>query len=116
MTGFIGILAFFRLSAILAAAFSCALQGGAAQAAMKTQWIDYKQGNAALSGYLVYDDAVAGKRPGVLMAHDRSGFSESTLRDAEMIASPTARSRGRPVSPRPARTTGSCLRPPITRR
>jgi dienelactone hydrolase len=75
------------VSAILAAAFSCALQGGAAQAAMKTQWIDYKQGNAALSGYLVYDDAVAGKRPGVLMAHDRSGFSESTLRDAEMIAS-----------------------------
>ena len=62
------------------------LQAGAAQAAMKTQWIDYKQGNTALSGYLVYDDAVQGRRPGVLMIHDRSGFSEGTLADAQMIA------------------------------
>jgi dienelactone hydrolase len=62
------------------------LQVGAAQAAVKTQWIDYKQGDAPLSGYLVYDDAVQGKRPGVLMIHDRSGFSEGTLADARMIA------------------------------
>jgi len=57
-----------------------------AQAAVKTQWIDYKQGSTPLSGYLVYDDAVQGRRPGVLMIHDRSGFSEGTLADARMIA------------------------------
>jgi dienelactone hydrolase len=74
------------VSAMFAAAFACALPIGAAQAAMKTQWVDYKQGNTVLSGYLVYDDAVTAKRPGVLMAHDRSGFSETTLKDAEMIA------------------------------
>jgi dienelactone hydrolase len=62
------------------------LQAGAAQATMKTQWIDYKQDNTALSGYLVYDDAIQGRRPGVLMIHDRSGFSEGTIADAEMIA------------------------------
>jgi dienelactone hydrolase len=62
------------------------LQASAAQAALKTQWIDYKQGDTALSGYLVYDDAVQGRRPGVLMIHDRSGFSEGTLADAQMIA------------------------------
>jgi len=73
-------------SFILAAIVAVILQGGAAQAAMKTQWIDYKQDNTALSGYLVYDDAVQGRRPGVLMIHDRSGFSEGTLADAEMIA------------------------------
>jgi dienelactone hydrolase len=71
-------------SLIFAAAI--ALSAGAAQAAMKTQWIDYKQGNTQLSGYLVYDDAVTGKQPAVLMAHDRSGFSEGTIADAEMIA------------------------------
>ena len=27
-----------------------------------------------------------GRRPGVLMIHDRSGFSEGTIADAEMIA------------------------------
>jgi dienelactone hydrolase len=73
------------VSFVLAAA-AIVLQAGAAQAAMKTQWIDYKQGNAPLSGYLVYDDAVQGRRPGVLMIHDRSGFSEGTLADAQMIA------------------------------
>lgn len=62
------------------------LPAGAAQAATKTKWIDYKQGEAALSGYLVYDDAVQGRQPGVLMIHDRSGFSDGTLADAQMIS------------------------------
>jgi len=70
---------------VLAAAAMIVLESGA-QAAMKTQWIDYKQGNTPLSGYLVYDDAVQGRRPGVLMIHDRSGFSTGTLADAEMIS------------------------------
>src|SRR3984957_21187138 len=74
-------IAFF---ALLAA--GAVLNGTAAQAAMKTQWIDYKQGNTVLSGYLVYDDAVQARRPGVLMIHDRSGFSTGTLADAEMIS------------------------------
>ena len=74
-----------RLTSFMLAA-AMVLQAGAAHAAMKTQWIDYKQGDTALSGYLVYDDAVQGRRPGVLMIHDRSGFSEGTLADAQMIA------------------------------
>jgi len=75
-----------RLMSFVLVAAAMVLQAGAAQAATKTKWIDYKQGNTALSGYLVYDDAVQGRRPGVLMIHDRSGFSESTLADAEMIS------------------------------
>jgi dienelactone hydrolase len=73
-------------SLVLTAAAALALQADAAQAAMKNQWIDYKQGDTQLSGYLVYDDAIAGRRPAVLMIHDRSGFSEGTLADAELIA------------------------------
>jgi len=75
-----------RLASFVLAAVAILLHAGAARAAMKNQWIDYKQGATPLSGYLVYDDAVQGKRPGVLMIHDRSGFSEGTLADAEMIA------------------------------
>jgi dienelactone hydrolase len=74
-----------RLTFLVLAA-TAVLQAGAARAAMKTEWIDYKQGNTALSGYLVYDDAAQGRRPGVLMMPDRSGFSEGTIADAEMIA------------------------------
>src|SRR5580700_1602263 len=69
-----------------AAVVACVLQSGIARAEIKTQWIDYKQGDTELRGYLAYDDAVAGKRPGVLLAHDRSGLSSVTIRDAEMIA------------------------------
>ena len=75
-----------RLVSFVLGAAAMVLQAGAAQAAIKTQWIDYKQGSTALSGYLAYDDAVQGRRPGVLMIHDRSGFSEGTLADARMIA------------------------------
>jgi hypothetical protein len=52
-----------RLASFVLAAAAMVLMAGAAQAAMKTQWIDYKQGNTPLSGYLVYDDAVQGRRP-----------------------------------------------------
>ncbi len=75
-----------RFLTIVFAAIAALISSGVAQAALKTQWIDYKQGSAPLSGYLVYDDSVSGKQPGVLMIHDRSGFSEGTLSDAAMIA------------------------------
>jgi len=75
-----------RISVWVVAALGIFFQAGAANAALKTQWVDYKQGSAPLSGYLMYDDAVQGKQPGVLMIHDRSGFSEGTLTDAAMIA------------------------------
>jgi dienelactone hydrolase len=75
-----------RLVPYVLVAAAILLHAGAARAAVKTQWIDYKQGDTPLSGYLVYDDAVQGRRPGVLMIHDRSGFSAGTLADAQMIA------------------------------
>ena len=75
-----------RLTSFTLAVVVVVLVSGIAQAAMKTQWIDYKQGDTPLSGFLVYDEAVQGRRPGILMIHDRSGFSENTLADAAMIA------------------------------
>ena len=77
---------FVKLASFVLSAAALILQASAAQAATKTQWVDYRQGNAALSGYLIYDDSVQGKRPAILMIHDRSGFSQNTLDDAQMIA------------------------------
>ena len=68
------------------AALAVALQSGAAHAEIKKQSIDYKQGDVHLSGLLVYDDAQSGKRPGVLLAHDRAGMAENAFRDSELIA------------------------------
>src|SRR5215475_6693881 len=62
------------------------LAAGVARAEIKTQWIEYKQGDTSLRGYLAYDDAVKDKRPGVLLVHRRDGMSELTLKNAEMVA------------------------------
>ena len=74
------------LTSLALVAAAVVLQAGAAHAATKTQLIDYKQGDTPLSGYLIYDAAVQGRRPAILMIHDRSGFSANTLKDAQMIA------------------------------
>jgi dienelactone hydrolase len=71
---------------IIGAAFLLALTAASAHAAIKTQYVDYMHGSTALKGYLAYDDAVPGRRPGVLLVHYRGGLQGSTLQDAQMIA------------------------------
>src|SRR5258708_10523871 len=76
-----------RLSAVIwAVARAAMFQEGAVRAELKEQWSDYKDGDKPLYGYLVYDEAVGGKRWGVLLAHSRAGMSEAALRDSDMIA------------------------------
>ncbi len=57
-----------------------------ARAALKTQAIEYRHGGTVLEGYLAYDDAVAGKRPGVVVVHEWMGLNEYAKRRAEQIA------------------------------
>ncbi|HEY7298071.1 MAG TPA: dienelactone hydrolase family protein [Xanthobacteraceae bacterium] len=76
-----------RLAAFgFAAAIAIVLQAGASRAEIKKQFIDYKDGDKQLSGLLVYDDAQSGKRPGVLLGHDRAGMAANAFRDSELIA------------------------------
>jgi len=53
-----------------AAMITVALSAGLAPAAVKTQAIDYSHDGLALKGYLAYDDAATGQRPGVLVVHE----------------------------------------------
>ena len=49
---------------------------GAATAAVKTQVVEYQESGTALEGYLAWDDAVQGKRPGVLVVHEWTGLGD----------------------------------------
>ncbi len=48
--------------------------------------VEYKQGDATLEGYLVYDDAISGKRPGVLVVHQWLGLTDYEKHRAEQLA------------------------------
>jgi dienelactone hydrolase len=57
-----------------------------AWADVKTQTIDYSDGGTKLQGYLAYDDAVQGKRPGILICHEWWGLTDYPKHRAEQLA------------------------------
>ena len=69
---------------IAALVFPAAFAASAAHAEVKTEWVEYTHDGAKLKGYLAYDDAITGKRPGVLMVHRRDGMTPLTLKNTEM--------------------------------
>ena len=56
------------------------------RAAIHTETIEYKQGDATLEGFVAYDDAIQGKRPGVLVVHQWMGLTDYEKHRAEMLA------------------------------
>jgi dienelactone hydrolase len=72
--------------AFAAVALVLALGSGQALAAVKTKSIEYKDGNVTLQGFLAYDDAAKGKRPGVLVVHEWWGHNEHARKQAERLA------------------------------
>jgi dienelactone hydrolase len=55
-------------------------------AASKSKTIEYKDGETTLKGYLVYDDAISGKRPGVIVVHEWWGLNDYARKRADMLA------------------------------
>ena len=48
--------------------------------------VEYKQGDTVLEGWSVYDDAIQGKRPAVLVVHQWKGLGDYEKKRAEMLA------------------------------
>lgn len=57
-----------------------------AQAALQTRTVEYRDGQTVLQGYLAYDDAVTGARPGVLVVHEWKGLGDYAKHRAEQLA------------------------------
>jgi dienelactone hydrolase len=56
------------------------------QAAIQSKTIEYKQGDTTLEGVLVWDDAVKGPRPGVLVVHQWMGLTAYEKQRAAQLA------------------------------
>ncbi|MBK9090871.1 MAG: dienelactone hydrolase family protein [Holophagales bacterium] len=57
-----------------------------AAAAVKTEVVEYKDGDQVCEGFLAYDDAAKGKRPGVVVVHDWMGVGDETRRRVKQLA------------------------------
>jgi dienelactone hydrolase len=73
-------------TAVIALVFAFGVPISSARAEIKTQTIDYKQGDATLEGYLAYDDANSAKRPGIIVAHEWGGLTPYEKMRSEQLA------------------------------
>jgi dienelactone hydrolase len=48
--------------------------------------VEYKADGTSLKGYIAYDDAIKGKRPGVLIVHEWWGLNDYAKKRADMLA------------------------------
>jgi dienelactone hydrolase len=56
------------------------------RAELVTKTVPYPQGDVVLEGYAVYDDAIQGKRPGVLVVHQWQGLGPYEKKRADLLA------------------------------
>jgi len=57
-----------------------------AKAEIVSRAVEYKEGNTLLEGLSVYDSAIQGKRPAVLVIHQWKGLGDYEKKRAEMLA------------------------------
>src|SRR6478735_4607714 len=58
----------------------------AAKAEIVSRVVEYKQGDTLLEGLSVYDNAIQGRRPAVLVVHQWKGLGDYEKKRAEMLA------------------------------
>jgi dienelactone hydrolase len=58
----------------------------ASQAGVTGREVSYQAGNTTLKGYLAYDDAIHGRRPGILVVHEWWGQNAYARKRADMLA------------------------------
>jgi dienelactone hydrolase len=57
-----------------------------ARAEIKTETIEYAQGDTKLQGFVAWDPSISGKRPGVLVVHEWWGNNQHARNQAERLA------------------------------
>jgi dienelactone hydrolase len=71
---------------IVAAAFSALAMTTSSYAAIKEEPVTYQDGTTTMKGFVVYDDAVQGKRPGIVMVPEWWGITKHIHNEAQKFA------------------------------
>ena len=74
------------MSKWIAGALVALLASISAYAAVREEPVTYKDGDTTLKGYVVYDDAKKGKRPGILVVHEWWGITKHVRDSARDLA------------------------------
>lgn len=78
---------FALLSLLLLSAVSPApLEAPPRRGEIKTEVVDYADGDVALQGYLAWDPSYSSRRPGVMVVHEWKGHGDYARRRAEELA------------------------------
>ena len=62
------------------------LLAGTAFAKLHDKEVEYSANGLTMKGYIAYDDAVTGKRPGILVVHEWWGYNNYARKRAKMLA------------------------------
>lgn len=73
-------------TAALSMALAIGVSAGSVDAAVKGEVVNYTIGGEPYTGYIAYDDAIAGKRPGVVVVHEWWGHDEYARKRADLLA------------------------------
>ena len=65
---------------------ACLALAGSARAEVRTKPLEYTQGGTPLRGFLAWDDAAGGKRPGILVVHEWWGHNQHARDQAVRLA------------------------------
>ena len=72
--------------AVLLALAAAVLLPAHARCEVKSKMIEYAHNGTAMQGCLMWDDSIAGKRPGVMVVHEFWGLNEYAKSRADMLA------------------------------
>src|SRR5215210_6518071 len=71
---------------MMIAALCASAMAANAHAAVKEEPVTYQDGETTMKGFVVYDDAVPGKRPGIVMVHEWWGITKHIRNEAQKFA------------------------------
>lgn len=74
------------MKTLLASVLIAVLVAPASRASIKTEEVSYSEGGTTLKGFLAWDDAISGKRPGVLVVHEWWGLNDYARSRAKQLA------------------------------